>query len=284
MQFCQSVGEIRHTVRALRADGARIALVPTMGALHDGHLALAGRAQELADRVIASIFVNPTQFGNAGDRRKYPRPLKDDLAKLRGAGVAAVFAPTTDEMYRKGDETIVETTRLANMLHGLVRPGHFRGVTTVVCKLLNIVRPDVACFGEKDYQQLVAIRRMVSDLFLPVEIVAVATVRQADGLAMSSRNVRLLREDRAAAVALSQSLTLAETLVAQGTTAEVLKDAVAGHIRAEPRAGLRAVDIAAADLSPVSGPVTAPVVLMIAAEFGGILLTDQRVVSPEKDG
>jgi len=271
---------MRATTARLRGNGDRIALVPTMGALHEGHMALVECAHAAADHIIASIFVNPTQFGNPEDLEKYPRTPEDDLDRFRSAGVSAVFVPEPAELYPEDEETIVETTRLANMLHGLVRPGHFRGVATVVCKLLNIVGPDIACFGDKDYQQLAVIRRMVADLFIPVEIVAVPTAREADGLAMSSRNVRLSPEDRAAATVLSRSLSLARDTVAQGTTAETLIEAVATHIRAEPRARLKAVDVTAADLSSISGAITAPVALMISAEFGGILLIDQCVIHP----
>lgn len=283
MQLCHSIDEIQLAVAALRSDGGRVALVPTMGALHAGHMALVDHAKRHADHVVATIFVNPTQFGNPEDLEKYPRTLDDDLAQLRAAGVKAVFAPEPSEIYPEGAETIVETTRLANMLHGLVRPGHFRGVTTVVAKLFNIIRPDIACFGEKDYQQLVVIRQMVRDLFMGVEIVGVPTQREADGLAMSSRNVRLTPEDRAAAVVLSRSLNLAEEMVRKGTTVEALKQAVADHIRSEPRADLKAVDITTSDLSPISGDITQPIALMISAEFGGILLIDQRVTSPGKE-
>ena len=281
MKVCRTVEEMRAAVAALRADGDRIALVPTMGALHAGHMALVTRAGEVADHVTASLFVNPTQFENPEDLSAYPKTIDDDLAKFKSAGVAAVFMPNPDEVYPDGAETIVETTKLANMLHGKVRPGHFRGVTTVVCKLFNICQPDVALFGEKDYQQLQVIKRMVRDLFIPVEIIGVPTVREDDGLAMSSRNVRLKPEDRAAAVVLSQSLALAERMVAGGTNAEDLRAAVTAHITAEPRATVKAVDITdASDLTEATGPITAPVALMISVQFGDILLIDQRVAAP----
>lgn len=283
MRLCHTVDEIRQIVAELRQDGGRIGLVPTMGALHAGHLALVAEAHRHTDHIIATIFVNPTQFGNPEDLDKYPRTMDDDLAKLEAASVSAVFSPTPGEIYPDGAETIVETTRLANMLHGLVRPGHFRGVTTVVNKLFNIIVPDVACFGEKDYQQLVVIRQMVRDLFMPVEIIGVPTQRETDGLAMSSRNVRLTPEDRVAAIVLSKSLNLAEQMVERGTTVEALKTAVTEHIQSEPRADVKAVDITNPDLSPASGPINAPVALMISAEFGGILLLDQRVASPRKE-
>src|SRR5687768_6080102 len=172
--------------RAARHDGATVAVVPTMGALHDGHLALVQRAAELADRVVVTIFVNPIQFNQPTDFDKYPRPIDDDLARCRQAGVAAVYAPTGATMYPSGFQTHVEPGPLADRLEGPMRPGHFRGVTTVVTKLLAAVRPDTACFGQKDYQQLAIVRRMVTDLDLGVEIVGVPTVRERDGLAMSS--------------------------------------------------------------------------------------------------
>jgi len=281
MYVYHNVRDIRGSVASMRNDGARVGLVPTMGALHAGHLALVKEASRISDQVVVSIFVNPTQFENADDLAAYPDTIDEDLRQLRAANVAAVFMPDTNVIYPEGAETIVETTRLANMLHGLVRPGHFRGVTTVVAKLFNIVQPDVAVFGEKDYQQLQVIRRMVHDLHFPVEIVGLPTVREADGLAMSSRNLRLAAEDRKAAVVLNQSLDEAERLVAKGCTVETLRDAVKSVISAEPRASVKAVDICGADdLSEVSGQITSPVALMISAQFGEILLIDQRVAHP----
>ena len=192
----------------------------------------------------------------------------------------ALFLPEVEVIYPPGDETIVETTELANKLHGKVRPGHFRGVATVVARLFNICLPDAAYFGEKDYQQLQIIRKMVRDLHFPLEVVGVPTVREADGLAMSSRNVRLTPEDRAAAVVLSQSLDEAEALVAAGTTIEALRETIRARIKSEPRAILRAVDIVAAEtLASVSGPVTGKIAIMLSAEFGGVLLLDQREIT-----
>jgi len=195
--------------------------------------------------------------------------------------VDAHVTPQVEVIYPPVDETIVETTHLANVLPGKVRPGPFRGVATVVARLFNICLPDAAYFGEKDYQQLQVIKRMVRDLHFPLEIVGVPTVREADGLAMSSRNVRLTPEDRAAAVVLNQSLSEAEALVADGTTVEVLSDAIRARIKSEPRAILRAVDIVAAEsLTPISGPVTDKIAIMLSAEFGGVLLIDQREITP----
>ncbi|CUJ85195.1 Pantothenate synthetase [Shimia thalassica] len=244
-------------------------------------MSLVAAAKKAADRVVVTIFVNPTQFGEAADLESYPRDEARDLEMLKQAGVDVVLIPSVEEVYPGGDETIVETTRMANMLHGLVRPGHFRGVTTVVARLFNFVQPDIACFGEKDYQQLQVIKRMTRDLAFPIDIRGVPTVREPDGLAMSSRNVRLTPEDRAAALVLSQSLTAAEQAAAKGTTIEALRDLISTTVSAEPRATLCGLDIVGAeDLSDLSGDLTSPAAIMISVEFGGILLIDQRVVTP----
>ncbi len=281
MLRCETTAEVRSAVAGWRAQGARVALVPTMGYLHAGHMALVERAGKLAERVVVSIFVNPTQFGDPDDLARYPRDEARDLAMLREAGVDAAFLPAPAEIYPDGDETIVETTRMANVLHGAVRPGHFRGVTTVVARLFNIVGPDVAVFGEKDYQQLQIIRRMVRDLHFPLEIEAVPTVREPDGLALSSRNVRLSAEDRAAATVLHRALERAESLARPGATVEALRGAIEAEMAREPRAILRGLDIAhPLTLEPLSGPLEGPAAIMLSAEFGGILLIDQKVVTP----
>ena len=209
VQVVRTIAAIRGAVAGFRAEAARVALVPTMGALHAGHMALVARARAEVDRVVATIFVNPTQFGDPADLAAYPRTEAADLAMLAQAGVDAVFIPEAAEVYPDGDETIVETTRLANVLHGQVRPGHFRGVTTVVARLFNIVGPDVAVFGEKDFQQLQVIRRMVRDLNMPVEVLEVPTVRDPDGLALSSRNGYLSPDQRRTAPVLARTLDAA---------------------------------------------------------------------------
>ncbi|MEM9475276.1 MAG: pantoate--beta-alanine ligase [Pseudomonadota bacterium] len=280
MEICSTVADIRAKVSAYRAGGDSVGLVTTMGALHEGHLTLMRRARADHDRVLATIFVNPTQFGEVADLAHYPSDDLRDIDLLRAEGVDAVFLPEVETIYPPGDQTIVETVELANVLHGKVRPGHFRGVATVVARLFNICLPDAAYFGEKDYQQLQVIRRMVRDLHFPIQVHGVATVREPDGLAMSSRNQRLTQEDRAAAVVLNQSLDQAEVMVADGVTVEALRIALRDLIRAEARATLRAVDIVAAEtLAPVSGPVTDKIAIMISAEFGSILLIDQREIS-----
>lgn len=285
MEICRSKQAMRDRVTAWRAGGARIALVPTMGALHDGHLTLVARARDWLDahgggRLVTSIFVNPTQFGPNEDLDKYPRDEEGDLDKLRAAGCDAVFLPAVAEIYRPGAQTVVEVTGLSTMLMGRLRPGHFRGVTTVVTKLFNIVQPDAAAFGEKDYQQLTIIRQMVADLDTPVEIIGVPTVRESDGLAMSSRNLRLSPEDRAAAPVLSRSLDRAEALVAEGAGLSTLRAEIRRILRAEPRGEVRSIDIRdAADLSRVAR-IERPVVILLAVRFGDVLLIDQRVATP----
>jgi pantoate--beta-alanine ligase len=280
MRICRSISDCRAAVKELRATGETVAMVPTMGFLHAGHMSLVETAKAEADHVVVSIFVNPTQFGESADLDAYPRDEDRDLAMLREAGVAVVFLPEVETIYPAGDETIVETTRLANMLHGEVRPGHFRGVTTVVTRLFNIVQPDVAVFGEKDYQQLQVIKRMVADLHMPLTMIGASTVREADGLAMSSRNVRLSTEDRQAALVLSKSLTAAEAAAAGATVADLHK-VIADTIATEPRAALKGLDIVAAEtLNSIDGPLTGPTAIMISVAFGDILLIDQRVVTP----
>lgn len=283
MKVCHTNAEMRAQVASWRAAGQSVALVPTMGYLHEGHMALVRRGRELADRVVVWIFVNPTQFENAADLAAYPRDVERDLAMLRRETVDAAFTPGFDEIYPDGAETIVETTRLSGILMGAVRPGHFRGVATVVTKFFNIVQPDVALFGEKDYQQLQVIRRMVRDLHMPVGIVGVPTVREPDGLAMSSRNVRLTPEDRQAAVILSRALDRAGELAARGASVAELREGMADLIGSEPRADLTAIDIVRAEtLEPIDGQLDGPTAIMLSVRFGNVLLIDQRVVQPRE--
>ncbi|GAM55236.1 pantoate-beta-alanine ligase [Vibrio ishigakensis] len=203
MQTVQLPCELRAQIKEYKRQGKRVGFVPTMGNLHQGHLTLVERAKEHADVVVVSIFVNPMQFGNPDDLNNYPRTLEQDLAKLEAFGTAMVFTPTPEVIYPKGleNQTFVEVPKLSSMLEGASRPGHFRGVATIVTKLFNLVQPDVACFGEKDFQQVAVIRQMVEDLAMDIEIVPVPTVREQDNLAMSSRNNRLTAEERAIAPA-----------------------------------------------------------------------------------
>lgn len=208
--------ELRRQVAAWRKAGERIAFVPTMGALHEGHLALVRRGRELAERVVASIFVNPAQFGPHEDFSRYPRPLERDCELLAAAGCDLVFLPAVEEIYPPGSETWVTVEGPSQGLEGDSRPGHFRGVATVVAKLFNLAQPDLAIFGEKDAQQLAVIRRLVRDLAFPIEIVGHPIVREKDGLALSSRNVYLSPEERRDALALSRSLQVAQRAIAHG--------------------------------------------------------------------
>ncbi|MBB3712789.1 pantoate--beta-alanine ligase [Limimaricola variabilis] len=285
MHICRSIAAIRDAVAAFRADGHSVGLVTTMGALHAGHMSLIAAARRDHDRVVATIFVNPTQFGDPKDLETYPRTEEADLAMLEAAGCDAVLIPRAEEIYPEGDETIVETRDLAVRLHGAVRPGHFRGVATVVTKLFNITRPDAAYFGEKDYQQLQVIRRMTIDLHMGIDIVGVPTMREADGLAMSSRNVRLTPEDRAAAVVLNRALDRAERLAIERGSPAQIEAAIRATIADEPRARLTGLDIARPhDLAPLSQsadtPLSEPAAIMISAQFGEVLLIDQREIAP----
>ncbi len=257
-----------------RLAGEQVALVPTMGALHDGHLALVDRAAELADTVVVSIFVNPLQFGPSEDLEKYPRDLAGDLATLEGHGVAYVFAPAAAEMYPDGTpQTTVRGSGIAESLEGRSRPGHFDGMLTVVAKLFGIVRPHVAVFGQKDAQQLFLVQRMVRDLDLPVRIEPVETVREADGLAISSRNRYLSPEERAAATALHRALEAAASAGDRGIDA----------VLAAAQSVLMGEELVAVDYLKVVDPRTfqpvpddyrGPARALIAAQVGSTRLID----------
>lgn len=280
MEIFDTPEAMRAWSRAERRAGHTIAVVPTMGALHEGHHALVAEAQQRADRTIVTIFVNPLQFNQATDFDTYPRPIDDDLEQCRAAGVAAVYAPTAATMYPTGFDTHVEPGALAQRLEGPRRPGHFRGVATVVTKLLAAVTPDIACFGEKDYQQLAIIRRLVADLDLGVEIVGVPTVREPDGLAMSSRNLRLAPADRAAAVVIPEALAAAAAGHARGErNADVLADTATAILRGEPRAQIEYVEVVhPATLEPIADTADGAVILT-AVWFGDVRLIDNRVLA-----
>ncbi len=236
MEIVKTIPEARELVKAWRGQGLSVGLVPTMGYFHDGHLALMRKALELNDRVVVSLFVNPTQFGPQEDLDRYPRDLERDIRLAQGVGVHALFTPTAQEMYPPGYSTFVEVEgSLTGGLCGASRPGHFRGVATVVTKLFNIIEPDTAVFGEKDFQQLQVIRRMVRDLDLKVEIVGHPIVREPDGLAMSSRNSYLSAQERRSALALFKALKMARKMVAEGVTrADEVKRAMEEAILSHP--------------------------------------------------
>lgn len=258
--------------------GERVVLVPTMGALHDGHQRLVEVAHRHGDAVVVSIFVNPLQFERDDDFAAYPQTLDDDLALCAAAGVHAVYAPTAASMYPAGFQTTVEVTELTRPLEGAGRPGHFRGVTTVVTKLFHAVRPDAAVFGMKDYQQLLTIERLVTDLDLGIEIVRVPTVREGDGLALSSRNRRLGAADRSAATCIPGALAAARQAIDTGVrdTSEVLATA-RRVLDAEPRARVEYLELVdAATLQPVAN-LDRPSVLATAVWFGDVRLIDNEV-------
>ena len=269
---------------AERAAGRHIALVPTLGALHDGHLALVAEARRRAERVVVSVFVNPIQFDRRDDFEQYPRPVEDDLRICAAAGVDAVYVPSAAAMYPEGFQSAVEVARLTEPLCGAARPGHFRGVTTVVTKLFHAVRPDVAVFGEKDYQQLAVVRRMTADLDFGIEIVGVATVREPDGLALSSRNRRLGADDRAAARCVPRALDAAADVVRAGErrAAAVVARATA-VIGAEGRARLEYAELRDPETLAEVTEVAGPALLALAVWVGGVRLIDNRMLVPEGD-
>ncbi|AWK81002.1 pantoate--beta-alanine ligase [Photobacterium damselae] len=280
MQTFADIASMREQVRTWRREGRRIAFVPTMGNLHDGHMRLVRKARKYADIVVVSIFVNPMQFDKPEDLQNYPRTLDDDLTKLDAEHVDVVFTPTPEMMYPQGleSQTFVEVPILSQMLEGALRPGHFRGVATIVTKLFNIVQPDVACFGEKDYQQLALIRQMVKDMAMDIEIVGVPTVRELDGLALSSRNGYLTVDERQRAPVLARTMRWVSSQMRGGRTDydDLIVDAN-DQLRA---AGLQP-DASfirdAVTLQPVSETSTKAVILM-AAQLGKARLIDNQVV------
>ena len=273
------IRELQRWADTTRAAGLRIALVPTMGALHEGHLSLVRLARACADRVVVSIFVNPTQFGPNEDFDHYPSDLEGDCEQLRAAGVDVVFTPEVREMYPAGEATWVVVERLTAELCGRGRPGHFRGVSTVVMRLLLCAKPHAAVFGEKDYQQLAVIRRMVRDLHLDVEVVAGPTVREPDGLAKSSRNAYLSPEGRRQAPAMNAALVEARRLWSAGErNPERLLAGVRERIEKEPLIELEYAELRSADELEELERLDRPAVLAVAARVEGTRLIDNVVL------
>ncbi|MAS41950.1 MAG: pantoate--beta-alanine ligase [Rhodobacteraceae bacterium] len=275
VRIVRTVAELRALVACWKEEGERVAVVPTMGALHDGHLSLVREAMARAGRVIVTLFVNPKQFNSAADLAAYPRTEVSDAARLESlGGTMVLFAPDGDEMYPPGFSTGVTVTGVSEGLCGAGRPGHFDGVATVVTKLLLISGADAAMFGEKDYQQLQVVRRVAQDLNLPVEIVPCATVREADGLALSSRNVRLSEAGRACAPALARALNTAAGRLSAGAPAS---GEIAAATRAILAAGFERVEYlelrSAADLAPLDA-ADRPARLLVAAWLDGVRLID----------
>lgn len=280
VELLEGKAEARERSRTWRAEGRSIGLVPTMGALHDGHLSLVRAARERADRVVASVFVNPLQFAPGEDLDAYPRDLARDRELLRSAGCDALFTTTPDDMYPRGFSTHVANDALASRFEGRVRPTHFRGVLTVVMKLFQITQPDVAVFGQKDAQQALLIRRMVADLDVPVEVDVRPIVREPDGLAMSSRNAYLSPDDRVRATALSRGLSAARARAERGERAA---GALIGAALAELRAVEAEVDYVALvdpdtweDLPTLTGAG----LMLVAARIGTTRLIDNAVITP----
>lgn len=280
MQTFAEIAALREQIKQYKRDGRKVAFVPTMGNLHEGHLTLVRKAREHADIVVVSIFVNPMQFDRADDLNNYPRTLEDDLAKLTAENVELVFTPTPEIIYPDGVEaqSSVDVPGLSTILEGASRPGHFRGVSTVVTKLFNIVQPDVACFGEKDFQQLAVIRKMTEDLAMDIEIIGVATVREMDGLAMSSRNGLLTIDERQRAPVLARTMRWISSAMRGGRNdyESVIEDA-SDQLRA---AGLQPDEIFIRDartLQAITEESTQAVILM-SAFLGKARLIDNQVV------
>ena len=279
MRIIRKTTEMAGWSQAERQQGQRIAFVATMGALHEGHLSLVREAKKRGNRVVVSIFVNPTQFAPAEDFAAYPRNFVRDRGLLETEGVDVLFHPAAEDIYPPGNQTRVEVKELSKVLCGARRPGHFQGVATVVTKLFNVVRPDVAIFGEKDYQQLQIIRRLVRDLFLDVEIVGHPIVRESDGVAMSSRNEYLNADERKAARCLSRSLHRAECLVRQGeTSAKAIAEAVVAELHNEPLAVVEYVTISDVETLEPLEQIRQSALLALSVTIGQARLIDNKVL------
>jgi len=279
MIVIESVSDMRQWSERQRRGRQRIVLVPTMGFLHEGHLCLMREARWRGDMVVASIFINPTQFAPGEDFATYPRDFERDRRMLDVAGVDVLFHPSLTQIYPAGAQTFVGVEKLSLPLCGSVRPGHFRGVTTVVAKLFNIVQPHLAIFGEKDYQQLQVVRRMVRDLAMDVEIIGHPIVREADGLAMSSRNAYLTSAERPAALCLSRALCKAERLVRRGEiTAAKIVDRVRAELDNEPLVAVEYVKLCDVETLDEVDKISEPALLALAVRIGKARLIDNRVL------
>ncbi len=281
MQLEETIKSVREAIKAARARRSTIGLVPTMGALHVGHLSLIEAAKKDCDFLVVSIFVNPTQFGPGEDFEKYPRPLQTDLDMCNNAGVQLVFAPTSAEMYKSENITWVTVEKLTDPLCGRSRPGHFRGVTTVCAKLFNIVGPDLAYFGQKDAQQAIVIRRMVEDLNMPLQIVICPTVREPDGLAVSSRNKYLKPDQRKDAAALYRSLEKCRRMVEAGTTNTAALVAEMRRILDQvPAIEIEYLSIVDAETLEDIDRITGRALVALAARLGPARLIDNIILEP----
>lgn len=282
MELVATIAALRAQVSRARQSGRRVALVPTMGALHAGHLALVDAARREADFVVMSVFVNPRQFAPGGDFDRYPRDLERDGALAAGRGVDLLFAPDVDEMYGRGTEIVVSAGETALRWEGAFRPGHFDGVLTVVTKLFNIVQPDLACFGRKDIQQVTMIRRLIEELDIPVRLVVVPTVRDHDGLALSSRNTYLSDGERRSALALPRALGAAVSAWQEGErNAQALESRVAAVLQAEPAVRTDYIAVVEPDrLAPVA-TAEAGTIIAVAARLGTTRLIDNTILGEQ---
>lgn len=284
MEIIRSIKEMQGLTRQLRATGRRIAFVPTMGYLHAGHVQLLQEGKKRGNCLVLSIYVNPTQFGAGEDFEKYPRNMDRDAELAGAAGVDIIFCPENRDMYPEHYQTFINVEEVTQHLCGQARPGHFRGVTTVCCKLFHIVSPHTAIFGKKDFQQLVAIRRMVQDLNLDLEIIGMPTVREADGLAMSSRNTYLQAAERTAALSLSQSLLLAKDLYENGERdAARILTAVTHHLEKSPLVRLEYAKICAVDSLQDLPHLVKEAVLALAVKVGPTRLIDNYIFGEPLD-
>ncbi|MDD5063391.1 MAG: pantoate--beta-alanine ligase [Phycisphaerae bacterium] len=279
MKIAKTINSVRNLVKAARSKGKKIGFVPTMGALHIGHISLIKKAKQQTDFVVVSIFVNPTQFGPSEDFKKYPRPIKSDLAICRKAGVDVVFAPSSREMYQSESLTWVDMEKLAELLCGRFRQGHFRGVATVCTKLFNIVVPDMAFFGQKDAQQAIVIKRMVADLNMPLKIVVCPTVRQADGLAVSSRNQYLTCQQKKDATYIYKALKKSRSLIKAGTTkSKTIVGEMKKVLKQVPSIKIEYVSIVDAQTMQELEKVTGKVLIAAAVKIGKTRLIDNILV------
>lgn len=283
MKKIKRISEMQEISNRLRGRGKRIGLVPTMGYLHEAHLSLVRKAKEFCDIVVVSIFVNPTQFGPGEDFERYPRDEEGDSAKLEKEGVDFIFIPEANEIYPPGYQTYVEVEEVSKGLCGDFRPGHFRGVATIVAKLFNIVKPHVAVFGEKDYQQLLVIKRMVEDLNFDIEIIPAALVREEDGLAMSSRNTYLSPEARKKATVLYRSLRKGKELFDSGEReVSTLSQTIRKEIESEEDMTLQYVEIRDAETLERIERVNRPAVMAVAAIIGSVRLIDNIIIGRDQ--
>ena len=283
MKVAKTIESVRNLVKAARSKGKKIGFVPTMGALHIGHISLIEAAAKKCDFVVVSIFVNPTQFGPGEDFEKYPRPLKADLEICRKAGVDVVFTPATAQMYPQENLTWVNVEKLTEQLCGQFRPGHFSGVTTVCAKLFNIVAPDIAFFGQKDAQQAIVIKRMVADFNMPLKIVVCPTVRQADGLAVSSRNQYLTESQKKNAPLIYKSLQKCQKLIADGVAdSKTIINQMRKILQQAPSIKIEYISIVDADTLQELKKITGKVLTAVAVKIGSTRLIDNILVDVNK--